>query len=62
MRKVIKVNKGVKDCAIGVEAMGSDFCINLWQDEDFIMLMNERQARKVVKAIRKAAEELGWEV
>ena len=60
--EVIKVNKGFEDCAIEVEAMGPDFCINLWQDEDFIMLMNERQTRKVVKAIRKAAKELGWEV
>lgn len=60
MRKVIKHDDPT--LCIAVENGDEDQSIGLTQWEDFVMMMNERQARKVVKAIRKAAKELGWKV
>ena len=42
--------------------------IMIWQKddlvspEDFVMLFNAKMARKLIKAIKKQAKELGWEV
>lgn len=36
--------------------------IQIYQEESMVMIFNARQARKVIKAIKKAAKELGWEV
>lgn len=60
MRKVIK-HEDPSLCIL-VESGYEDKSIGITQWEDFVMLMNERQTRKVVKAIRKAAKKLGWEV
>lgn len=58
MKKVIKcVDKSQN---ILVENDVED--IQIYQEESMVMIFSERQARKVIKAIRKSAKELGWEV
>lgn len=36
--------------------------IQIYQEADMVMIFNERMARKFIKAIKKSAKELGWEV
>jgi hypothetical protein len=36
--------------------------IQIFQEDSMVMIFNERQARKIIKAIRKSAKELGWKV
>ena len=36
--------------------------IQIFQEDSMVMIFNERQARKIIKAIRKSAIELGWKV
>jgi hypothetical protein len=41
--------------------------ITIWQsdegeEKDMVVIFDAKMARKMIKAIRKAAEELGWEV
>lgn len=58
MKKLIKcVDKSQN---ILVENDAED--IQIFQEESMVMIFNGRQARKVIKAIRKSAKELGWEV
>jgi hypothetical protein len=58
MRKVIWVSD--KSQNILVENDAED--IQIFQEDSMVMIFNERQARKVIKAIRKSAKELGWKV
>lgn len=58
MRKLISVSDESQN--ILVENDAED--IQIYQEESLVMIFNARQARKVIKAIRKAAKELGWEV
>jgi hypothetical protein len=36
--------------------------IQIFQEDSMVMIFNERQARKIIKAIRKSAKELCWKV
>lgn len=36
--------------------------IQIYQEADMVMIFNERMARKFIKAIKKSAKELGWDV
>ena len=36
--------------------------IAIYQERDLVMIFNERLARKFIKAVKKSAKELGWEV
>lgn len=58
MRKLIWASE--KSQNILVENDAED--IQIFQEDSMVMIFNERQARRVIKAIRKAAKELGWEV
>ena len=58
MRKLICASE--KSQNILVENDAED--IQIFQEDSMVMIFNERQARRVIKAIRKAAKELGWEV
>jgi hypothetical protein len=58
MRKVIWASD--KSQNILVENDAED--IQIFQEDSMVMIFNERQARKIIKAIRKSAEELGWKV
>lgn len=60
MRKKIEAKNGEDDSTIEVSYW--DDAVELTQGPDIIYLQDARQARKVTKAIRKAAKELGWEV
>jgi hypothetical protein len=58
MKKVIWASD--KSQNILVENDAED--IQIFQEDSMVMIFNERQARKIIKAIRKSAKELGWEV
>lgn len=60
MEKKIKAKNGEDDSTIEVSHW--DAAVELTQDADKIFLQDARQARKVIKAIKKAAKRLGWEV
>lgn len=51
-----------------VENISDRESVIIWQDEDhlkdynMIMLVSEEVARKTIKAIKKAAKELGWKI
>jgi hypothetical protein len=68
MGREMKTNiKSQKKCETTVE--NDDESIIIWQEDgydaeepDLVMLFNAKMARKFIKAIRKSAEELGWEV
>ena len=36
--------------------------ISMWQGDDFIMLFDETMARRMIKAIKKSAKHLGWDL
>jgi hypothetical protein len=58
MRKVIWASD--KSQNILVENDAED--IQIFQEDSMVMIFNERQARKIIKAIRKSAKELDWKV
>ncbi len=58
MKTIIKA-EDVKMC-ISVENDAED--IQIFQENDMVMIFNERMARKFIKAVKKSAKELGWEV
>jgi hypothetical protein len=59
VKKVIKSDQGLHN--VTVETDGEE-SICIWQEEDLVMLFNERMARKTIRALKKAAKEFGWEV
>ena len=62
MEKVIKSDARTHNVTIETDV--DSICI--WQDgeedKQLIMLFNERMARKTIKALKKAAKKMGWEV
>lgn len=56
----IKAKNGEDDSVITISDHGD--AIQMVQDTDFVWLQDAKQARKVIKAIRKAAKRNGWEV
>lgn len=61
MRKKIEAENGEDDSTIEVASWHCE-AIELIQGPDTIYLQDARQARKVIKAIKKIAKEIGWEV
>jgi hypothetical protein len=58
MRTVVKSKGGEENLIVENDAED----ISLWQGGDLLMIFNAKMARKTIKAIRKSAEQLGWEV
>lgn len=60
MREKIDAENGQRDSTIRVSNW--DDVVELKQSDEFVFLMDAKQAKRVIKAIRKAAKELRWEV
>ena len=60
IRENIDAENGQRDSIIGVSNW--DDVVELKQSDEMVFLMDAKQARRVIKAIRKAAKEMGWEV
>jgi hypothetical protein len=57
---MVKAKNCEDDSTIAIGAW--DESIEVTQDGETVWLQDAKQARKVIKAIRKAAKEQGWEV
>lgn len=60
--KSVVASNGDPDFTLRVGAWSAaGSCIKIEQEDDILFLNDPKQARKVIKAIRKAAKHLGWE-
>jgi hypothetical protein len=56
MKTKVKCNCGSEHIVVESDAEN----ISIWQKEDLIMLFDAKMARKFVKAIKAAMDDLGW--
>lgn len=61
MRGKVDAENGEDDSTIDVAGWFGE-AIELMQGPDIIYLQDARQARKVIKSIKKIAKKMGWEV
>jgi hypothetical protein len=64
MHKIIKSDGKKHNVTVETDGAAS---ICIWQENpndapEMVMLFSERMARKTLKALKAAAEEIGWEV
>lgn len=60
MKIVIKDADELRGDDISVDTDDED--ISIWQGDDLIMMFDAQMARKVIKAIKKGAKHLGWDL